>query len=111
MPIVPKCGSLGPLEPYGPVKACNGIALPLPYFFMAAGFGCNHKLQLFRHSVGTSTLQSVQTDMLCGWRLSKRIDWNLYDILIYLHGFSKQISHGNICPSISLFILPPNRSH
>jgi len=23
-----KCGSLNPLEPLGPVQACNGIALP-----------------------------------------------------------------------------------
>jgi hypothetical protein len=27
--IVLKCGSLNLLEPSGPVKACNGIALPL----------------------------------------------------------------------------------
>jgi hypothetical protein len=25
-----ECGSLNLLEPSGPVKACNGIALPLP---------------------------------------------------------------------------------
>ena len=30
MPIVLKSGSLNPLEPSGPVQACNGIALPLP---------------------------------------------------------------------------------
>jgi hypothetical protein len=29
VPIVLKSGSLNLLEPYGPVKACNGIALPL----------------------------------------------------------------------------------
>ena len=30
VPIVLKSGSLNLLEPSGPVKACNGIALPLP---------------------------------------------------------------------------------
>jgi hypothetical protein len=29
VPIVLKSGSLNLLEPSGPVKACNGIALPL----------------------------------------------------------------------------------
>jgi hypothetical protein len=29
--IVLKSGSLNLLEPSGPVKACNGVALPLPY--------------------------------------------------------------------------------
>jgi hypothetical protein len=31
VPIVLKSGSLNLLEPSGPVKGCNGIALPLPY--------------------------------------------------------------------------------
>jgi hypothetical protein len=31
VPIVLKSGSLNLLEPSGPVKACNGIALPLPF--------------------------------------------------------------------------------
>jgi hypothetical protein len=31
VPIVLKSGSLNLLEPSGPVKACNGIALPLLY--------------------------------------------------------------------------------
>jgi hypothetical protein len=31
VPIVLKSGSLNLLEPYGPVQACNGIALPLPF--------------------------------------------------------------------------------
>jgi len=30
MLIVLESGSLNLLEPYGPVQACNGIALPLP---------------------------------------------------------------------------------
>jgi hypothetical protein len=30
VPIVIKSGSLNLLEPSGPVKVCNGIALPLP---------------------------------------------------------------------------------
>jgi hypothetical protein len=31
MPIVLKSGSLNLLEPWGPVKACNGIAVPLRF--------------------------------------------------------------------------------
>jgi len=31
VPIVLKSGSLNLLEPSGPVQACNGIALPLPF--------------------------------------------------------------------------------
>jgi hypothetical protein len=31
VPIVLKSGSLNLLDPSGPVQACNGIALPLPY--------------------------------------------------------------------------------
>jgi len=31
VPIVLKSGSLNLLEPLGPVQACNGIVLPLPY--------------------------------------------------------------------------------
>ena len=31
MPTVLKSGNLNLLEPSGPVQACNGIALPLPY--------------------------------------------------------------------------------
>ena len=31
VPIVLKSGSLNLLEPSGPVQACNGIPLPLPY--------------------------------------------------------------------------------
>jgi len=29
MPIVLKSGSLNPLEPSGPLQACNGVALPV----------------------------------------------------------------------------------
>jgi len=32
VPIILKYGSLNLLEPLGPVKACNEIALPLPLF-------------------------------------------------------------------------------
>jgi hypothetical protein len=38
-PIVLNSGSLNLLEPSGPVKACNGIALPLPYFIHPEYFG------------------------------------------------------------------------
>jgi hypothetical protein len=34
MPIVLKSGSLNLLEPSGPVQACNGIGLPLPFYEM-----------------------------------------------------------------------------
>ena len=33
MPIVLKSGSLNLLETSGPVQACKGIALPLPYYY------------------------------------------------------------------------------
>jgi hypothetical protein len=39
MPIVLKSGSLNLLEPSGPVKACNGIALPLPLHSVASDIG------------------------------------------------------------------------
>jgi len=32
VPTVLKSGSLNLLEPSGPVQACNGIALPLPFY-------------------------------------------------------------------------------
>jgi hypothetical protein len=32
VPFVLKCGNLKLLEPSGPVQACNGIALFLPFF-------------------------------------------------------------------------------
>jgi len=32
VPIVLKSGSLNFLEPSGPLQACNGIALPLPFW-------------------------------------------------------------------------------
>jgi hypothetical protein len=38
VPIVLKSGSLNLLDPSGPVKACNGIALPLPVPVTAISF-------------------------------------------------------------------------
>jgi hypothetical protein len=32
VPIVLKSGSFNLLEPSGPVEACNGIALPIPFY-------------------------------------------------------------------------------
>ena len=37
MPIVLKSGSLNLLEPSGPVQACDGIALPLPFTLYKVG--------------------------------------------------------------------------
>jgi hypothetical protein len=34
VPIVLKSGNLNLLEPSGPVQACKGIALSLPYYFL-----------------------------------------------------------------------------
>jgi len=41
VPIVLNSGSLNHLEPYGPVKACNGIAFFLPFYgyFIGASLG------------------------------------------------------------------------
>ena len=38
MPIVLKSGSLNVLEPSGPVQACNGIVLPLPFKLLIINF-------------------------------------------------------------------------
>jgi uncharacterized protein with PQ loop repeat len=40
VPIVLKSGSLNLLEPSGPVKACNGIGLPLDFTVMFTGNFC-----------------------------------------------------------------------
>jgi len=37
VPTALKSGSLSLLEPSGPVQACNGIALPLPFTNLNAG--------------------------------------------------------------------------
>jgi hypothetical protein len=56
MPIVLKSGSLNLLEPSGPVKACNGIALPL----LASSTTCL--------SSGGATQTTI--DKLCGCYVS-----------------------------------------
>jgi hypothetical protein len=43
MPFVLKSGSLNLLEPSGPVKACNGIALPLLYRALLDAVQNNHQ--------------------------------------------------------------------
>jgi hypothetical protein len=48
VPIVLKSGSLNLLEPSGPVKACNGIALP----FTIAETVKLHRLHWFGHLLG-----------------------------------------------------------
>jgi hypothetical protein len=52
VPIVLKSGSLNLLEPSGPAKACNGIALPLSFTYL---------LQLRFHSLAV-VLTPVQTN-------------------------------------------------
>jgi hypothetical protein len=49
VPIVSKSGSLNLLEPSGPVKACNGIALPLPFTLVTMSL---HVSTLLRHLEG-----------------------------------------------------------
>jgi hypothetical protein len=38
VPIVLKSGNLNLLEPSGPVKACNGIALPSPKYALIISY-------------------------------------------------------------------------
>jgi hypothetical protein len=69
VPIVLKSGSLNLLEPSGPVKACNGIALPF----------CN----IYRNSIERGTL-SRRHDKIPGER------WNVTVITVARLGFSQK---------------------
>jgi hypothetical protein len=42
VPIVFRSGSLNLLEPSGPVQACKGIALPLPFFTNSPDYTDQH---------------------------------------------------------------------
>ena len=57
MTVVLKSGSLNLLEPSGPVQACNGIALPLPfvrniYIILCSRLAFERALQLDAQCVG-----------------------------------------------------------
>jgi hypothetical protein len=49
VPIVLKSGSLNLLEPSGPVKACNGIALPCKY--VSISYQLTVQMDSFRSTV------------------------------------------------------------
>jgi hypothetical protein len=51
------------MEPSKPVQACNGIALPLPYFYFLTADGC----------VGTENMAKKSIILLCS------INWFLVD--------------------------------
>jgi hypothetical protein len=69
--IVLKSGSLNLLEPSGPVKACNGIALPLPQFFVKLPHFMTFRLR-FSGYVHTD----IQTDRRVGgqYRLNRCLE-------------------------------------
>jgi hypothetical protein len=52
VPIVLKSGSLSLLEPSGPIKACNGIALPLLLATVAYYLHPSAAAQLQRTAIG-----------------------------------------------------------
>ena len=59
MPTVLKSGSLNLLEPSGPVQACNGIALPLPFIRSYRNQGSVH-LNIWRKQNASSAKKWLQ---------------------------------------------------
>jgi hypothetical protein len=57
-----KSGSLKLLEPSGPVKACNGIALPLYIYGLTFG---NAESRLFLFAAQCFNIESMQKVILC----------------------------------------------
>jgi hypothetical protein len=49
LPIVLKSGNINLMEPSGPVQACNGIALPLP--FIVVQVTVRSKIHLFVRTI------------------------------------------------------------
>jgi hypothetical protein len=71
MPIVLKSGSLNLLEPSGPVKACNGIDLPLPlYVNVPLLNGCYtptyHAVMHYRVMIGIDACKKLYNALLDG---------------------------------------------
>jgi hypothetical protein len=62
VPIVLKSGSLNLLEPSGPVKACNGIALPLP---KCSIFDLHGSVHLGNMCIFDCKSDDMHTDLLC----------------------------------------------
>jgi hypothetical protein len=54
MPIVLKSGSLNCWNPSGPVKACNGIALPLPLIYLSSSVLISSNLSVLSSKTVTS---------------------------------------------------------
>jgi len=54
--VVTKSGSLNFLEPSGPLRACNGTALP--FYGMYVGFSANADCTKIRCSYGISIMRS-----------------------------------------------------
>jgi hypothetical protein len=64
---VKKSGGLNLLEPWGPVQACNGTALSLP-FIIAFLFPCQQKcvlVHMYRAEIATYQQSSQVTQELC----------------------------------------------
>jgi hypothetical protein len=61
VPIVLKSGSLNLLEPSEPVKACNGIALPLPLYVSRQRNGATFKDQDIQEDEIAVLFRKVET--------------------------------------------------
>ena len=73
MPIVSKSGSLSLLEPSGPLRSCNGIALPLPFFFILLLYSCVHS---FSPTLCVSSFTSFHPHILAKSSHAKSREWH-----------------------------------
>ena len=65
MPTVLKSGNLNLLEPSGPVQACNGIALLLPFYFATlCSFGETDTSFFREEESAVACVRAVLEDML-----------------------------------------------
>jgi hypothetical protein len=88
VPIVLKSGSLNLLEPSGPVKACHGIALPLPlplYLQEEQSLGAFSKLRKATISYVTSVCVSVRPHETTRLPLDGRCIY--IDVLVHAHTY------------------------
>jgi hypothetical protein len=68
VPIVLKSGSLNLLESSGPVKACNGSALPLPYAKLNSSI-VGKGAELFKTNNVSYTLEAFSSNYILVFRL------------------------------------------
>jgi len=68
MPIVSKSGCLSLFEPSGPLQACSGIALLLPFFFILLLYSCVHS---FSPTLCLSSFTSIHPHILADYSHAK----------------------------------------